>query len=493
MSSAKKPASLHQAVSPALVLSDSQPLLFADLGPRRVVADFSGGYLSSDGGALLLREIDQRLGLSRQVAACFGDHRNPLFVEHALEELVAQRMHGLALGYEDLNDHNFLRCDPLLAVAAGKTDPLAQERSEDQQGKALASPSTLNRLELGNEKQSRCHKITHRPEALEDCLLQLAVRGLPKHTREVVLDLDAMGHLVHGLQEGRHFNAYYDDYCYLPLYVVCGDVLLWAQLRTAEHGAAEGVVAALQKIVPAVRKRCKRARIILRGDSGFEGEELMAWCEGQPQVDYCLGLSKNSRLLKLIEPTLAEARAAQCLCGGSVRRFTEFEYQTLKSWSRIRRVIGKAEVTSQGANPRFVVTNLPARGFKGDRDRQRFQPARLYEEMYCARGQMENILKQQTLDLRADRLSTHYLESNQLRLWLASFAYLLVERLRARTLGGTALAAATVGTIREKLFKVAAAVRVSVRRVYVQLSSAYPLRELFGLCQRRLMALAPDS
>jgi hypothetical protein len=475
------------------ILPDTQPLLFADLGPRRVVADFSGGFLSSDGGALLLRQIDQALGLSRRVAACFVDYRHQVFVEHSLEELLAQRIHGLALGYADLNDHDFLRCDPLLAVAAGKTDPLAEERCEDQRGKALASPSTLNRVELGNDKVSRCHKISHRPQELENCLLDLAVRSLPKHAQELVLDLDAMGHLVHGLQEGRHFNAYYDDYCYLPLYVVCGDVLLWAQLRTAEHGAGHGVVAALRKIVAAVRKRCQRARIIIRGDSGFECEELMAWCEGQPRVFYCLGLSQNSRLLDLLDRTLAQARAAQCLCGGSVRRFTEFDYQTLKSWSRSRRVIGKAEVMPQGINPRFVVTNLPAHGFQGERDPQRFQADRLYEEMYCARGQMENILKQQTLDLQADRLSTHYLESNQLRLWLASFAYVLVERLRARTLGGTALAAATVGTIRQKLFKVAAAVRVSVRRVYVQLSSAYPLRDLFGLCQRRLRALAADS
>ena len=480
------------AVPPPRVRPEAQPLLFADLGARRVVADFSGGSLSSDGGALLLREIDQRLGVSRRVAACFVDHRHPVFVEHAVEELVAQRLEGLALGYEDLNDHALLRRDPLLAVAAGKTDPLAQERSEDQQGKALASPSTLNRLELGNDRHSRCHKITHRPEALADCLLHLAVRGLPKHTREVVLDLDAMGHLVHGLQEGRHFNAYYDDYCYLPLYVVCGDVVLWAQLRTAEHGAAEGVVAALQQIVPAIRKRCKRARIIIRGDSGFAEEGLMAWCEPQPRVYYCLGLGKNARLRELLDPTLAEGRAAQCLCGGSVRRFTEFQYQTLTSWSRPRRVIGKAEVTPQGVNPRFVVTNLPARGFKGERDRQRFHADRLYEELYCARGEMENILKQQTLDLRADRLSTHHFESNQLRLWWASLAYLWVERLRALTLGGTALARATVGTIRAQLFKVAAVVRVSVRRVYVQLSSAYPWRDLFGLCQRRRLALAPD-
>ena len=195
----------------------SQPLLFGDLGSRRVVADFSGGYLSGDAGALLLRQIDCSLGLSRKVAACFVDRRNQVFVDHSIEELMAQRIYGLALGYEDINDHDFLRCDPLLAVAAGKTDPLAEQRSPDQQGKALASPSTLNRVELGNDKQSRCHKISHRPQALEDCLLQLAVRSLPKHAREIVLDLDAMGHRLHGMQEGRFFNAYYDDYCYLPL------------------------------------------------------------------------------------------------------------------------------------------------------------------------------------------------------------------------------------------------------------------------------------
>jgi len=307
----------------------------------------------------------------------------------------------------------------------------------------------------------------------------------------VVLDLDAMGHRLHGLQEGRFFNAYYDDYCYLPLYAFVGDFPLLAQLRTAEHGAAHGVVPALEKIVPAIRKRCHRARIIVRGDSGFGRQEIMAWCESQSQVYYCLGLAKNSVLIEKLAPTMAQARARHCLSGSaSVRVFTEFEYRTLDSWSRSRRVVGKAEVMNQGENPRFVVTNLPAKGFKGDKDRRRFTPDRLYEELYCARGDMENMLKQQVLDLKADRMSTHHLASNQLRLSEAMFAYLLLERLRTQGLAGTELERATAGSLRLKVLKVAAQVRVSVRRVYVQLSSAYPLQGLFRLCHQRLMRVA---
>ena len=304
-----------------------------------------------------------------------------------------------------------------------------------------------------------------------------------------------MGHLLHGTQEGRHFSAYYDGYCYLPLYAFVGDVPLWAQLRTSDHDGAHGVVPALEKIVAAIRRRCKRARIIIRGDSGFCREEILAWCERQPRVVYyCLGLAKNSVLLEQLARTLADARARRCLTGAaSVRAFTEFEYQTQRTWSRARRVIGKAEVMAAGDNPRFVVTNLPARGFKGDADRERFTPQRLYEDFYCARGEMENVLKQQTLDLAADRLSTHYLASNQLRLWLATFAYLLLERVRAWGLVGTKLATATVGTVRLKLLKVAAQVSVSVRRVYVRLSSGYPLQELFRHCHRRLLAVAAAS
>lgn len=475
--------------------SQDQPMLFTDLGPRKVAADFSGGTLSSDGGALLLRQVDLSLQLTSSLAQCFYDIRDQRFVDHSLEQLLAQRIYAIALGYEDLNDHQRLRLDPLLAAACNKTDVLGQYRfNPDHRGVALAGASTLNRMELSNNKNSRCHKLPHFPAKIEACLLKAGVRCLPRSAREVVVDLDAMGHLLHGLQEGRHFNAYYDDYCYLPLYAFVGDFPLWAQLRTSDKDAADGVVPALEKIVAAIRRRCRRARIIIRGDSGFCREEIMAWCEGQKEVYYCIGLGKNPVLEELLRPAMAQARARYCLTGASgVREFAEFMYQTQRSWSRARRVIGKAEVLAGGENPRFVVTNLPAGGFEDDEQVGRFEPRRLYEEFYCARGEMENVLKQQVLDLRADRMSTHNLASNQLRLWEAMFAYLLLERLRTRGLSGTELEEATVGSVRIKLLKVAAQVRVSVRRVYVQLCSAYPLQRLFRLCHRRLMRLTMAS
>jgi hypothetical protein len=381
--------------------------------------------------------------------------------------------------------------DPLLAVACNKREPHGLDRLH-QKGIALAGSSTLNRLELSNSKNTRYHKISHDPQKVQGCLLRMGVRCLPKHALELVVDLDARGYLLHGLQEGRHFRADYNHYCYLPLYACVGDIPLWAQLRTSNQDAAAGVVAALKQIVRAIRQRCRRARIIVRADSGFCREELMAWCESQrPVVYYCLGLAKNSVLIERWQPALADARTRRCLSGApSARAFTEFEYQTCKTWSRSRRVTGKAEVMAAGDNPRFLVTNLPASGFKEDEDRSRFSPARLYEELYCARGEMENVLKQQVLDLESDRMSTHYLASNQLRLWFATLAYLLVERMRTLGCRGTELARATVGSVRIKLLKVAAQVRVSVRRIYVQLSSAFPLRELFALCHRRLMSLS---
>ena len=472
----------------------SQPLLFQDLGPRQVVADFSGGTLSSDGGVLFLRQVDRGLGLSRGLAGCFYDLRDPTFVVHELEQLLAQRLYGLALGYEDINDHQTLRLDPLLAVACEKLDPLGMDRLVvEHRGVALAAPPTLNRLELSNNRSTRAHKLPHDPKKIEACLLEMAVRCLPKRAREVVLDLDAMGHLLHGLQEGRHFNAYYGDYCYLPLYIMAGDVLLWAQLRTAEHEAADGVVQALEKIVAAIRKRCRKARIIVRADSGFCRDEILAWCEGQPEVYYCIGLAKNSVLIERLAPALAQARARHCLVGSATRAFAEFQYQTVSgTWTRARRVIGKAEVTAEGDNPRFVVTSLPAEGFE-EEEEDRFTPVHLYEVLYCARGECENVLKQQVLDLQADRMSTHHLASNQLRLWLSAFGYLLMERVRSIGCRGTDLERATVGSIRLKLLKVAAQVKVSVRRIYVQLCSAYPLQNLFRLCQGRLCRLAESS
>jgi hypothetical protein len=468
----------------------NQPLFFQDLGRRKVVVDFSAGALSSDAGALLLRQVDQSLGLARGLAACFDDRRDLRYADHSVQELVAQRLYGLALGYEDINDHDRLRVDPLLAVACNKGDPLGLDRLH-QKGIALAGASTLNRLELSNNKATRYHKISHDPNRVQACLLAMAVRCLPKHASELVIDLDAMGHVLHGMQEGRHFRAHYNEYCYLPLYACVGEVVLWAQLRTSDQDPAAGVVAALEQIVAAIGKRCRQARIIVRGDSGFCREEIMAWCEARrPRVYYCLGLQKNSVLIERLAPALAQARARWCLTGASsVRAFAQFEYQTVKSWSCARRVIGKAEVMAAGDNPRFVVTNLPVAGFKEELDRDRFSPARLYEQLYCGRGEMENVLKQQTLDLKADRMSTHHLASNQLRLWFAALAYLLLERARTLGLHGTELARATVGSVRLKLLKVAAQVCVSVRRIYVQLSSAYPLQSLFRLCHQRLMAL----
>jgi hypothetical protein len=416
-------------------------------------------------------------------------------VDHRLDQLIRQRLYAMALGYEDINDHEQLRRDPLLATACEKIDPLGEDRFHPaDRGVALAGAATLNRLELSNNRNSRCHKLPHDPARIEGCLLHMGVRCLPRHAAEIVVDLDAMGHLLHGSQEGARYHVYYGGHCYLPLYAVVGNIPLWAQLRTCEHEAAHGVVAALEKMVTAIRGRCQKARIIVRADSGFCREEILAWCESQREVYYCIGLKKNPTLIGKLGPALADARGRLCLSGApSVRVFREFAYQTRESWSRVRRVIGKAEVMSAGENPRFIVTNLPAEGFPDESDRGRFTAGPLYEDFYCARGEMENVLKQQVLDLPGDRMSTHHLASNQLRLWLATLAYLLMERLRTLGLAGTELAQATVGSVRLKLLKVAAQVRVSVRRVYVQLSSAYPLQPLFRLCHQRLMALAPGA
>ncbi len=470
-----------------------QPLLFQDLGARKVVADFSGGYLSSDGGILLLRQLDSSIGLTRSLSGCFRDGRDARFIEHELDELISQRVLGLAAGYEDLNDHNHLRLDPLFAVAVGKTDPLATRRAERDRGKALASSPTLNRLELGNNKVgSRAHKISADHDQIEATLIRRGVQTLDKNTREVVLDFDATDDPLHGAQEGRFFHGYYREYCYLPLYCFVGDVPLYAKLRMSDHDASDGTVEALEKIVAQVRKRCPKARIILRADSGFCREPIMRWCE-ENDIYYCLGLARNARLHKELAAALLTARERQVQSGQwSEREFIEFKYQTLKSWSRPRRVIGKAEILGGEENPRYNVTNLPRESFAGDAA-GRFEPQSLYEKFYCARGEMENMIKQQQLDLGADRTSTAHLASNQLRLWFSTFAYFLLARLRALGLKGTELAKATAGSIRLKLIKIAAQVRVSVRRVHVRLCSACPWAELFRQVHARLRALNAES
>lgn len=483
---------------------------FQGLGSRKVQADFSGGFLSSDGGAMLLRQMDGIDGLTSALAKCFSDERDSDLVEHTLPVMLRQRILGLALGYEDINDHDRLRLDPLLAMVCGRTDVLGAERlREADRGQPLAGKSTLNRLELSAEQtDARYKKIAAHPEQIAALLLERGVQAIPRKSKVIVLDFDATDDALHGHQEGKFFHGYYDAYCYLPLYCFCGDIPLWAQLRTADRDGSEGTLEALQQIVAAIRERFgKHTIIVVRGDSGFCREPLMAWIEAQPHVHYCFGLARNKRLEEMLAPTFWEvaalldedlvlcARAAGA-CGlpaveGTARQFAELRYRTRTSWSMERRVVGKAEITGGKPNPRFIVTDISGTE-PWVKECAEFQDGRsLYEKFYCARGDMENRIKEQQMDMFADRTSTAYMSSNQLRLWFSTFAYLLMSRLRSVSLEGTRLAKATVGTIRLHLLKIAAQVSVSVRRVYVRLCSASPMQDVFVQAHARLRALSP--
>jgi hypothetical protein len=489
---------------------------FQGLGKRKVVADFTGGHLSSDGGALLLREADRHLGLSRRLAGCFTDLRKPELVEHQLPVLVAQRVYGLALGYEDINDHDRLRLDPLFAAACGREDLLGEQRHhQEDRGRPLAGKSTLNRLELGaREREGHYRKIQADAGKIEDLLVDTGVKSIPRNTGVIVIDFDATDDPLHGAQEGKFFHGYYKSYCYLPLYAFCGDIPLWAELRKSDRGAAKGTVEALEKILRKIRKRFgRKVAVIVRGDSGFSNDELMSWIEARHHVYYCFGQARNARLERMLEPGFdevleelgypelveaAQAAGADELPGiegleGSARRFVELRYRTLTSWSCERRLVGKAEITNGKKNPRYIVTNIV-----GDEDwaqgKMQYADGRgLYEEFYCARGDMENRIKEQQLDLFADRTSTRYMASNQLRLWLSTFAYVLVSRMRALALKGTRLARSTAGSIRIQLLKIAAQVTVSVRRVYIRLASACPAADVFVTAQARLRRLPAAS
>jgi Transposase DDE domain group 1 len=467
---------------------------FQGVDGKKVTVDFQGGYLSSDGGGLFLRELEERRGVLSRLAGCFEDLRDERYVEHALEELLRQRVFALALGYEDLNDHDRLRLDPLHALLAGKKEVTGAHRVlERDQGKPLAAHSTLNRLELGAQgTDGRYKKIAPDVQKMEAQLIQEGVRAIPRRVREIVLDFDATDDPLHGAQEGGFFHGFYRDYCYLPLYCFCGNIPLLARLRDCKRDASEGSVEALEKIVCAIRKRFgQKVRIIVRGDSGFAREEIMAWCEAH-RVYYCFGLARNERLTRQLEAVFAElhGRIEAGESSAPCREFVEFEYRTLESWSGLRRVIGKAEVLEKGDNPRFVVTNLPAQGWEAPKEKGRFEAAALYEKFYCARGDMENRIKEQQQDLFADRTSTHWMASNQLRLWFSAFAHLLLSILRAEVLRGTELAQATVGQIRLQLFKIAARITVSCRRIHIELASAYPWQRLFAKAHRQLAAVA---
>jgi hypothetical protein len=453
---------------------------FQGLGRRRVQAAFDGGHISSDGGAALLREVDARLGLTARLASCFSDYRDANLVEHTLLELVRQRVYGLALGYEDLNDHDDLKRDPLMGLALGKGDVEGKRRRRAvDAGKVLASSSTLNRLELtpaDASAASRYKKIVHHPEKFDAFFVDAFLDSFKRAPKEIVLDFDATDDPVHGDQEGKFFHGYYGCYCYLPLYVTCGDHVLVSKLRTANRDAADGSTLALAYLVERIRVRWPKVRIIARGDSGFARETLMAFCESH-SLYYLFGLARNTRLLQKIGRELVTARDLHRDTGHAARVFAQFVYRTRKSWSRPRRVIAKAEHLSKGANPRFIVTNLP---------QAYANPKTLYEKHYCARGDMENRIKEQQLDLFADRTSAATLRANQLRLWFSTAAYVLMSALRRIGLKRTRLANATCGTIRLKLLKIGAQIKVSVRRILLHLASACPYQDVFQQTLRNL-------
>ena len=448
-------------------------LEFEAFDGRRVVAAFDGGAVTSDAGAVLLREADRAIALIRRVAACFTDHRDADQVIHALPTLIGQRIIAVALGYEDVNDHDALRRDPVLALFSDQLEPKRQDCAP------LAGKSTVNRLEHApRDGGDRYHKIGHDPQALAAVFADVFLDAYGKPPEEIVLDLDATDDPLHGHQEGRFFHGYYDCYCYLPLYVFCGRHLLAAQLRRANIDAAAGAKDEVARLVAHIRRRWPKVRILLRADSGFAREELMAWCEAN-SVDYLFGLARNHRLLDEVEAELAAAAAEHQQTGKPARRFKDFTYTTLDSWSRVRRVIGKAEHLDKGANPRFIVTSI---------ERPAIDAQTLYEQVYCARGEMENRIKECQLDLFADRTSTRTMAANQLRLWFSSFAYVLLSALRRIALPGTELAQATCGSIRLKLLKLGARVTVSVRRIKIAIASACPYQAEFALAHARLRA-----
>jgi len=437
---------------------------FEAVGRRAVVAQFDGGTITSNAGALLLRQVDRGLGLIRRFAQCFTDRRNQRFVEHSVETLAGQRVFGLALGYEDLNDHDELRKDPAFAVLAGKLKPVLRTDCEPVAGK-----STLNRLEHTPKRNgAKYHKIDCNGDEVDALLVDVFLEQRKRAPGQIVLDLDATDIPLHGHQEGRFFHGYYDNYCYLPLYVFCGRDLLLARLRRSNIDASAGAVETIARIVARIRRRWPRVRIILRADSGFAREALMHWCETN-RVDYVFGLARNNRLEEAIAKELSQAQHRCAASGKAVRRFRDFRYRTLDSWSRERRVIGKAEHTPQGANPRFVVTSLR---------RAAYDARTLYEDLYCARGEAENRIGEQ-FELWADRASSATMTANQLRLWFAAIAYTLVNAMRRIALRDTQFANAAVATIRLKLLKLGARVSISTRRIHFAIASSCPNQDEF--------------
>ncbi len=436
-------------------------------GTRQIVAEFNGGTISSDAGSLLLKETDSKMNLLARFSQCFTDRRSPLLIEHTSEQMIRQRVYALALGYEDLNDHDLLREDPLLGVMAGKAEPGTN---------LLAGKSTLNRMELGTGIPSRYKKITFWRDSVDELLVEVFLEAHPAAPPQIVLDIDTTDMALHGNQEDKFYHGYYRHYCYLPLYIFCGDHVLCARLRPSSIGPAVGSRKEVERIVRQIRHRWPEVEIILRGDSGFCSDELLTWCE-QNHVDYVVGVARNQRLEGLLDGPLAEAKQQFEATQQTARIFVEFEHETLTgTWSKKRRVVAKAEHIDGKSNPRFVVTSLDAGGW---------EKQKLYEELYCARGDMENRIKEQFV-LFADRVSVSTLRGNQMRVYLSVLAYTLMNGLRRLGLQATTLATAQVGTIRLKLLKIGALIKVTVRKVWVRMASSYPYQALFSQVLQQL-------
>jgi hypothetical protein len=450
-----------------------EQLSFQGVGKRQIVARFDGGQLSSDGGGLLLRETERRTDLLKQFAACFHDYRNPLMVEHSLKSLISQRVIALALGYEDLNDHDQLRHDPLMATLVEKADPT----------RTLAGKSTLNRLELTPEGngEDRYKRIVYDTAAIDRFFVDAYLKAYATAPERIVLDLDTTDDAIHGGQEGRFFHGYYGSYCYLPFYVFSGEHLLCARLRQSNVGPAEGTVEELERIVTQIREQWPEVKIVIRADSAFSRDDIMSWCE-RHGVHFVLGLARNARLERMLASEMEQARAESERTSGPFRSYKELEYRTLDSWSRTRRVVGKAEHLVDKPNARFVVTSLPIEEVAA-------QP--LYENDYCGRGDMENRIKEQKTFLFSDRTSAATMRANQLRLWFSSVAYLMMSALRRLGLKDTDLAKAQCDTIRLKLFKIGARITVTARKIWISLSSSYPLADLFARVCRNLAHASP--
>jgi hypothetical protein len=452
---------------------NGEQLNFQAVGRREVVARFDGGQLSSDGGGLLLRETERGTGIIRQFAKCFRDYRSPLLVQHSLRSLIGQRVMGLALGYEDLNDHDHLRHDPLIATLVEKADPT----------KPLAGKSTLNRLELTPEGHGgdRYKRIVYEGEAIDRFFVDVFLQAHLTAPKRIILDLDTTDDEIHGGQEGRFFHGYYGSYCYLPLYIFCGEHLLCARLRQSNVGPAEGTVEELDRIVSQIRQDWPEVEIVIRADSGFCRDDMMSWCE-EHGVDYVIGLARNARLERMIASEMAQACAESQRTEAPSRLYKDFDYQTLDSWTRTRRVVGKAEYLIDKQNARFIVTSRSIESIDGQT---------LYEHEYCARGEMENRIKEQKCFLFSDRTSAATMRANQLRLWFSSVAYLLMGALRRLGLKDTDLAKAQCDTIRLKLFKIGARITVTARKIWVSLSSGYPMAALFARVCSNLAHASP--